>query len=154
MKSNVIFFGVIASGFLFSSLISENSVEAAPYGWADYECKYQVAWNNKRNQVKNKDRRKYINCLAAKLAGTEMTPTLACDHTHRYTTIEGKTALHSCIGAYGGPVGFTVERNDQNCYNQKSWIGQPGNSGRISDFVKDRRRRSTIACLENALLTF
>ena len=68
MKHNVMFFSLLITAFLFSSLGSVSTVEATASQIAD--CKSDVKWNKKENQVKDKDRRKYLTCLASYVAGT------------------------------------------------------------------------------------
>jgi hypothetical protein len=124
MKSQAKFSALFIAAFLCFSFGSVMYVESTAAG-PSVPC--AVNWNNKKNQVKDKHRRKYIGCLieALKPEGVNQIylPRLIDDMS------EG------CISDID-----VIERN---------LVGYGGEF--VQDYVKDKKRRSTIACLEGKL---
>ena len=133
MKCNVMFLSLFITAFLFSSVGSVSTVEATASQISD--CKSDVKWHKKKNQVKDKDRRKYLTCLASYVAGT----------TDIGSLIEEATA--GCI-----PADSYSDRTKTN--SAVSLVSRGLGGVGLTDFghaVKDKDRRSTIVCLEGAL---
>ena len=104
------------------------------------ECRTQVNWNNRLNQVKDRDRRTYMGCLAEKLTNTTMPADVIRQATkakangmegcfvHSYKKGQGKVIIEGNMGVLG-------------MHMTSNW----------GDVPPDSERRNTIACLEDAL---
>jgi hypothetical protein len=117
------------------------------------ECRSQVNWNNRLNQVKNGDRRTYMGCLAEKLTNTTMPADVI-----RQATQAKSNGMEGCfVHSYTEMCIRTDECN--NCMKSCSKVITEGHmpadhmhlTSNWGDVPPDSERRNTIACLEDAL---
>jgi len=120
MTRKAMYSALFIVAFLCSSLGSVVYVESAAAG-PSVPC--DVKWNNNKNQVKDKHRRKYIGCLIA--------------------------ALKVNLTVQSDDLASLISASTMNCITWKDVInGAAFGALHISSYVPDKNRRSVIACLE------
>ena len=136
MTRKAMYSALFIVAFLCSSLGSVVYVESAAAG-PSVPC--DVKWNNNKNQVKDKHRRKYIGCLIVAL--------------HEKTTPAGATkSLAEYISDLSGGCITYGEAKMRRLVNRASeYVAANAFIYFISDYVADKNRRSVIACLEGNL---
>jgi hypothetical protein len=130
MNRQPMFSALFIVAFLCSSLGSVMYVESAAAG-PSVPC--DVKWNNNKNQVKNKHRSKYIDCLIVALSNKDEHPSST---NEPYELISDET--WQSIITYRS-VGTQKPR-----YSLDAVLGH-------AELIPKKNRRSVIACLEGNL---
>jgi hypothetical protein len=139
MKRNVFFLSLFITAFLFSSVLSVRPVEALSPSLQI--CKDSVAWNTKKDQVKNKDRRKYLGCLAGALADEPEHTNFTTNPKYPWTWTPAE--VFKCIAKYNPdfPKPWTKRVKAKEWENLEDEVLRVPNS----------KRRETIRCFEDIL---
>jgi len=122
-------------------MISLSLSEPVQASQADVEfCKDMVAWDEKRDRVKNKDRRKFMSCLAYHISDRkyqQSSPRTDKLEAHARAVAEG---YQGCSAA------FTTYR-----LRDGSWYDGVDFFKVVSDKIKNQFRRKGISCLTEIL---
>ena len=129
MKRQAMFSALFIAVLLCSSFGSVMYVESAAAGPV-VPC--DVKWNKALNQVKDKDRRKYLGCLIYRLP-----------RPRNYANV-----VSGLIPDISGCITFS----DLDSRAQTASLTTGLSLGEISDYVKESKRRSTIACMEKLVV--